>query len=285
MPKDSGKLVLLLEFDKLYIKRIHLWIPSLNLQKDNLLNKNEIDKLPKGHHRAVLTIYLSNGKTQKKELTLNIVPDKTNTLSLNLYDLPQDVIIRPVDSREKTVLATEVKVEGVDSTFRPVRDESGVSYALLPGNYEVKIVTPTMEVKSFPLEINEDVRVYSLPVEEKEDLRNEPRIELNVAGAYQTEDGAWHSTKVMNISSKGVCLIRDPKSPKEKRMLVRLLVPISDNMVECYANVKWSKDSKVDPNLLGLELELDRPKQNEIRRYLELQTRMKSVSHNFIRRR
>lgn len=285
MPKDSGKLILLLEFDKLYIKRIHLWIPSINLQRDNLLNKNEFDKVPKGNHRAVLTYYLANGKTQKQDVMLQILPDKTNTLSLNLYDLPQEVMIRPVDAKEKTMMATEIKIEGVDSTFRPVRDDLGVAYALKPGRYDVKIVTSKMEVKSFPLDITEEVRVYSLPCEDKEELRGDPRVELNIAAAYQTEDGTWHSTKIVNLSSKGVCLIRDPKSRKEKRMLVRLLVPVSESMVECYANLRWSKDSKVDPNLIGLELELDSSKQSEIRRYLELQTRMRSVSHNFIRKR
>lgn len=285
MGKDTGKLTLLLEYDKLYIKRIHLWIATLNLQRDNLLNKNEIEKLPKGHHRGVLTLYLSSGKTLKHELMINITPDMNNTLAVNLYDLPQEVVIRPVNAKEKTMLASEVKIEGVDSSFRPVRDDAGISYALHPGHYQVKIVTPNMEVKSFPLEIKEDLRLYSLPVEEKEELRNEPRVEINVAAAYQTEDGAWHSTRVVNLSSRGVCLIREPKSAKEQRILVRLLVPISDNMVECYANLRWSKDSKVDSSLLGLELDLNDSKRNEIRKYLELQTSMKSVSHNFIRRR
>lgn len=285
MGKDTGKLTLLLEYDKLYIKRIHLWIATLNLQKDNLLNKTEIEKLPKGHHRAILTLYLASGKTLKHDLMINITPDKNNTLAVNLYDLPQEVMIRPVNAKEKTMLATEVKIEGVDSSFRPVRDDAGVSYALRPGHYEVKIVTPSMEVKSFPLEIKEDMRLYSLPVEEKEELRNEPRVEINVAAAYQTEDGAWHSTRAVNLSSRGVCLIREPKSAKEQRILVRLLVPISENMVECYANLRWSKDSKVDSSLLGLQLELNDSKRNEIRKYLESQTSMRSVSHNFIRKR
>lgn len=284
MAKDFGKFTLNLEYDKLYIKKIHLWIPSVNIQKENVLNKIEIDKIPKGHHRAVMTLYLASGKSVKQEIMLNILPDKNNVQMVNLYDLPQEVVIKPVNSKEKTVLATEVKIEGVDSSFRPVRDDAGVSYALRPGKYEVKIVTPDMEVRSFPIEIKEDTRLYTLPMEDKDDLRNDPRIEFNLPAAYRTEDGAWHSTKVVNISSRGVCLIREPKSAKEKRLYVRLLIPVSQKMVECYANVKWSKDSKVETNLIGLELEVNDETRNEIRKWLEMQVSMKSSSHNFIKR-
>jgi hypothetical protein len=284
MAKDFGKFTLKLEYDKLYIKRIHLWIPTLNLQKDNLLDKTVIEKIQKGHHRSVLTLYLASGRTVKHEMMINIQPEKENFQIVNLYDLPQDVVIRPVNAKEKTILATEVKIEGVDSSFRPVRDDAGVTYALRPGKYQVKIVTPGMEVKSFPIEIKEDVRLYTLPLEEKEELRNDPRVEINVPAAYQTEDGTWHSTRTLNISSRGVCLIREPKSSKDKRILVRLLVPVAAKMVECFADVKWSKDSKVDTNLMGLALEVNDATRNEIRKFLEMQVSMKSSSHNFIKR-
>lgn len=285
MAKGFGTFILHLEFDKLYIKKIHLWIPSLNIQKENILNTIEIDPIPKGHHRAIMTLYLASGKTVKQDLMVNILPEKKNVQVVNLYDLPQEVVIRPVNAKAKTVAATEVKIEGVDSTFRPVRDDTGVTYALRPGKYEVKIVTSGMDVRSFPIEIKEDVRVYTLPLEDQgDDLRTYPRIEINVPVAYRTEDGSWHSTKTVNISSGGVCLIREPKSAKDKRLYVRLLVPVSAKMVECYANVKWSKDSKVDTNLMGLELEASDTVRNEIRKWLEMHVSMKGSSHNFIKR-
>src|SRR5262245_6498967 len=183
MARDTGRLILKLEYDKLYIKRIHLWIPSLNVQKDNVLEKIEVDKVPKGHHRAVLTLYPSSGRTVKQEITVHITSDKDNVQVVNLYDLPQEVTIRPVNSKEKTIVATEVKIEGVDTSFRPVRDDAGVSYALRPGTYDVKIVTPEMEIKSFPLEIKEDVHIYALPIEEIEEARGDSRVQINIPGA------------------------------------------------------------------------------------------------------
>jgi hypothetical protein len=83
----------------------------LNWQRDNLLPVNEFDKIPKGRHRAVLTLYPATGRAVKQDLSIDILPDKINT-RLSACDLPR-VSIRPVNSKEKTVLATEVKIESI----------------------------------------------------------------------------------------------------------------------------------------------------------------------------
>ena len=78
--------------------------------------------------------------------------------------------------------------------------------------------------------------------------------------------------------------VEAPGSISDDRIYVRLLIPVSNSMVECFANTKWKKESKVDDSLMGLELEVDETTRTEIRKWLEAQKNMKSVSHNFIRR-
>ena len=143
---------------------------------------------------------------------------------------------------------------------------------------------PNLEIKKIPIEITEDVQVYSLPIEDKESTRREARIQMSIPMAYRTPEGKWFSTKSLNLSSTGVCLIKEPNDIREEKVFVRLLVPIKEGPLECYANVRWSSEDSRSMPQMGLELLLPDKTRKSLSDWLTLTSNIREKDHNFLRK-
>ncbi|HEY4491907.1 MAG TPA: PilZ domain-containing protein [Acidobacteriota bacterium] len=250
---DVGALTILLEFDPYQIQGARLAIPLLGIDQ-HVTHLTQFDTLPAGLYDADITAFLTSGGETRQKVTIKILANQGNLHRFNLA-VPHEILIRPVDSQDRTILFSEVKIENLDLNFRPLRDEKGVAYKLRPGEYKVKVVLPNLRVKTFPLKISEDVNVYTLPVEGRHaQTRREARIQLSVPIEYRTADGNWVSTKTVNVSSTGICLVKRKWNMDDENLYVRLFVPISSGPVECSARVRWVKDEGSGSSEMGLEL-------------------------------
>jgi hypothetical protein len=250
---EIGALTVLLEFDPYTIQGARLCIPLLGIDQ-HVTQLTQFDVLPVGVYDAEITAFSTSGAENKQKAVIKILPNQGNLHRFNLT-VPHEILIRPVDAQDRTILFSEVKIEDFDLNFRPLRDEKGVAYKLRPGEYKVKVVLPNLRVKTFPLKITEDTDVYTLPVEGRHvQTRREARVQLSVPVDYRTSDGSWVSTKTLNISSTGICLVKRKWQMDDENLFVRLFVPISAAPLQCSARVRWVKDEGSESAEMGLEL-------------------------------
>lgn len=278
----SGALIVNIEFEAGKVHGARLFIPALGVD-EHLRHQTVIRDLPAGNYQGTLVTYFIPDGELKQQIRVTIVSGKDNVYNFNLINPPKEVLIRPVDSRDRTLVSSEIRIEGMDQNFHPVRDEKGVPCRLRPGKYQVKIVLPDMKVKILPIEITEDVSVYMLPVEPRENDRKAPRVQMSVPVAYKTTEGRWFSTKTVNLSSTGICLVKEPNAVKDDQVFLRLLVPIREEPLECYAKVCWIKDEKTLPQM-GLELQVDDQIRASLDDWLKLTDRSREKGHNFLRK-
>lgn len=279
----TGNLIVNVEFEAGKVHGARLFIPVLGVD-EHLRHQTQIPNIPAGNYQGTLVTYFIPDGEMKQHVKLTVVPGRDNVYNFNLINPPKEVLIRPVDHKDRTIVSSEIKIENMDQNFRPVRDEKGVPCKLRPGKYQIKIVLPDMQVKSIPLEITEDVHVYSLPVEEPENIRREPRVQMSVPVAYQTHEGKWFSTKSINLSSTGLCLIKEPNSVNEEKVFLRLLVPIRENPLECYAKVRWTSDDDKTLPQMGLELLVPEDIRDSLNEWLKLTSISRAKDHNFLRK-
>ncbi len=277
-----SKLTIKTEYDKLYWTRIQLRIPELHIDEE-LGPINRFDEIPSGKHRGILTLYTVSGKILHQNLVFNVVRRNENLHVIDLYQLAQNVVFRPVDTKNHIVKGAEVKVESVDSAFRPVRPVDGATYSLQPGTYQVKVALPNMEVKSFSVQVNENQEIYNLPIMVKSaDSRREQRLEVSLPVGYRTSSGNWTSTRSINLSSDGACLMKGSLDPGTGRIYVRLL--FDDFTVECFAKVRWMREGHNGPSMMGLEFQIDDPTREKLGIWLNQTASMKATAHNFLHR-
>lgn len=263
-----GSLTVLLNFDLYRVQGARLKIPLLAIDQD-IGQFTQFDSLPAGSYEGTLLTYLTTGEEYEQKIKIKITPSKGNFHTFHLTGRPQEVIIRPVDSNDKPILFAEVQIQSTDLNFRPVRDEKGVAYRLHPGEYEVKVILPNLRMKSFPLKVTEDVHVYTLPVEGKySETRREKRFQLAVPADYRTNEGIWVSTKTINISSAGICLVKRDWRLDDENMVVRLFLPSSAKPLECRARVRWVKDEGKEASEMGLELFLSTGTKTSLKKWL-----------------
>jgi hypothetical protein len=252
--KGSGSLIIKLEYNTRSIQGARITIPLLGID-EHIGKLLQLDNIPAGTYPGTLTLFRPSGAEIKKPFKAKIFPNQQNNHEFNFNSVANDVLIRPVDSRNKTILFSEIKIENVDPNFRLVRDEAGLACRLAPGNYQAKLILPDMSVRSFPLKIVEDSLVYTLPVDQESgSSRHEPRFHMSVPVVYRTTDGRWISTNSTDISSTGICLIKGPRKITDKELYLRLFVPISKVPVECYAKVRWMKEESAPDSRMGLQL-------------------------------
>ena len=267
--KNSGAVLIKLEFNTKVVHGARVSLPLLAI--DEHMGKTlKLDHLPAGTYDGTLTVYQTTGAEYAKPIKIRVNPGVETVQEFDLTSMPKEVILRPVDAKSKTVLFTEIRIENVDPNFRLVRDEKGIAFRLKPGEYQVKMLLPNMQVRTIPLKVTEETMVYTLPVEEtSQTTRKEPRFQLSVPVAYKTPDGYWISTNSENISSSGICLMRGQRSVKDKEVYVRLFVPISRAPLECNAKVRWIQDEASAAPRMGLELNLPAPTRETLGRWLQ----------------
>src|SRR5262249_40411967 len=133
--KGIGSLVVRLVFDSHRVFGAHLNIPLLGID-EHLQVVNKFTHIPEGIFDGVLTTYLANGKEVYRKVKFKVVSEQENLYMFNLSALPMDVTLRPVDNAGNTILTAELKVDGVDAAFRPVRNSFGLNHRLSPGQYQ-----------------------------------------------------------------------------------------------------------------------------------------------------
>jgi len=167
----------------------------------------------------------------------------------------RQVIIIPVDTNDKTLLHTDLKIEQVDSHFRRVQEVRGLEWKLTPGTYKVKIQLPNLQMKIFTLRVTPNETVYKLTLGEPKPNkdRTASRIPVSLPVSYRGDNGNWVSTQSINISSAGLCIVRKNTSDASDNLYVRLFLPISSVPLECPARICWTKEQEAK---MGLELYL-----------------------------
>lgn len=279
----TGNLIINIEFETGKVHGARLFIPTLAVD-EHLRHQTVIRNIPPGSYQGTLITYFIPDGEMRQQIKVNIAPGMDNVYNYNLINPPKEVLIRPVDAKNRTIISSEIKIENLDQNFRPVRDEKGVPCRLRPGKYQIKIVLPNLQMRTIPIEITEDVQVYSVAMEERTNIRKAPRIQMAVPVAYQTKEGRWFSTKTINLSATGICLIKEPHEVKDQQVFLRLLVPIREEPLECYAKVRWTKeDSKALPQM-GLELLVSDQIRSSLTDWLKLQEKTRDKDHNFLRK-
>ncbi len=164
---------------------------------------------------------------------------------------PFEVILKPVDSGGRIVLNSEIKVEGVDANFRPVRNLGGLAYRLKAGLYNVNVIFPGLKLMNFQVNVSADIRDYNLPQPAMNSTRRESRVPVKLPVVYRVEGGTWVRTRSVNLSSSGACLVSRQKKP-DAELQLKLFLPIYSDPIECSARVRWNR-SEGSPEM-GLEI-------------------------------
>jgi hypothetical protein len=264
---DVAPMTVILDFDPYRVQGARLRIPLLGIDQ-HITQLTQFDPLPIGSYEAILTVFLTTGEEVQRKINIKILPNQGNMHRFNL-NLPKEVIIRPVDAQDRPILFSEIKIEDLDLNFRPLRDDKGVAYRLHPGEYRVKVILPNLRVKTFPLKVTEDCNVYALDVEGRHaETRREPRIQIAVPVDYKTKDGAWVSSRSINVSSTGICLVKRKWSMDDEDLFVRLFVPIPTAPLQCSARVRWVKDEGGSRSEMGLELFLTPEMKDDLGKWL-----------------
>jgi PilZ domain len=266
-PTPTGSLTILLNFDPYQVQGARLSIPLLMID-EHIPQFAQFDHLPVGVYNGKITAFLTNGEEAAHPIKIKIVENQGNLHQFKISGRPQEVVIRPVDADNKTILFSELKIENVDMNFRPVRDERGLICKVRPGDYQVQIILPNLTVKTLPLKITPDHQIYTLTIMDRHaQSRREPRIELNVPVDYQTAQGTWVPTESVNISTRGVCVVKRQWSLDDENVHLRIYLPVISAPLECPARVRWVKENGTS-SVMGLEMYLTRALKSELSKWL-----------------
>ena len=266
-PTPIGSLTILLNFDPYQVQGAKLSIPLLAID-EHIPQFAQFDHLPAGVYNGTITAYMTNGEEAAHPIKIKIIQNQGNLHEFKLSGRAQDIVIRPVDADNNTILFSELKIENVDLNFRPVRDERGLMCRVRPGDYQVQVILPNLSIKTLPIRITPDLEIYTLTIMDRHaQSRKEARIELNVPVDYQTSEGAWIPTETVNISTTGVCVVKRQWSMDDENMQLRIYVPVNGTPIECSARVRWVKEDG-SSSVMGLEMSLTYAVRSELNKWL-----------------
>jgi PilZ domain-containing protein len=266
-PTPLGSLTILLNFDPYQVQGAKLKIPLLAID-EHIPQFAQFDDIPAGVYTGTITAFLTNGEEAVHPVKIKIVQNQGNLHEFKLSGRPQEVVIRPVDAENNTILFSELKIENVDLNFRPVRDEKGLICRVRPGDYQVQVILPNLSIKTLPIKITSDHQIYTLTIPDRHaQSRKEPRIELNVPVDYQTTSGDWVPTKSVNISTRGVCIVKRKWSMDDEELQLRIYLPVIAAPLECAARVRWVKEDG-SSSVMGLEMFLTQNLKSELSKWL-----------------
>ncbi len=266
-PTPTGSLTILLTFDPYQVQGARLSIPLLMID-EHIPQFAQFDHLPVGVFNGTIVAFLTNGEEAVHRVKIKIAENQGNLHEFRISGRPQEVILRPVDADNKTILFSELKIENVDMNFRPVRDERGLVCKVRPGDYQVQIILPNLSIKTLPLKITPDVQMYTLTIADRHaQSRREARVNLNVPIDYQTTEGLWIPTESVNISARGVCLVKHKWSIEDENMQLRIYLPIIATPLICPARVRWVKEDG-SSSVMGLEMYLTQKLKSELKKWL-----------------
>ncbi len=195
----------------------------------------------------------------------------------------QEVRVIPVDLNGRTLLLSDMKIEGVDSNYRSIFNQDGLAWKLPPGDYKAKIFLRNLQMKTIPIRVVPGVSRYQLQVETgNESLQRvetqtqkpalpapvvrpvtmpkkndrHKRYDVHFPVAYRTDFGNWVSSHSIDLSTSGVCLENVGHAGEGENLYVRLHVPIHTVPIECPARVVWTRAKDVAKPRMGLQLYL-----------------------------
>jgi len=266
-PTPIGSLTILLNFDPYQVQGAKLSIPLLAID-EHIPQFAQFDHLPAGVYNGTITAYMTNGEEAAHPIKIKIIQNQGNLHEFKLSGRAQDIVIRPVDADNNTILFSELKIENVDLNFRPVRDERGLMCRVRPGDYQVQVILPNLSIKTLPIRITPDLEIYTLTIMDRHaQSRKEARIELNVPVDYRTNEGVWIPTETVNISTTGVCVVKRQWSMDDENMQLRIYVPVNGTPIECSARVRWVKEDG-SSSVMGLEMSLTYAVRSELNKWL-----------------
>jgi hypothetical protein len=269
----AGALTILLQFDPYTVQGAKLCIPMLGID-EHIRQFTQYDRLPAGVYPGTLVAVLTTGEEVKQNIRIKILPNQGNLHEFKLAGPPHEVIVRPVDADNKTIVYSEIKIENVDMNFRPVRDEHGIVCRIRPGEYQVQVILPNLEIKTLPLKVTNDTQVYTLTIADKHsETRQEQRVQVKLPMDYKISEGIWISTETVNISATGVCLIKRQWNLDDEEMQVRLFLPVTIAPIECPGRVRWVRDEGTADARMGMELFLTQSIRNSLKKWLNAQTK------------
>jgi hypothetical protein len=263
-----GSLTILLEYDQYAIQGARLVIPLLAID-EHVPQFVQFPSLPAGQYAGSITAFMTSGEEIEHPIKIRILANQGNLHEFKLHGPPQEVVIRPADADNRTILFSEIKIENVDLNFRPVRDDRGVVCKVRPGDYQVQVILPNLQIKTLPLKVSNDTQVYTLTIAERHaQSRQDPRLEVNLPVEYCTNEGDWIPTESVNVSSSGLCVVKRKWSMDDEHLQLRIFLPMSSTPIECAARVRWVKDEGTADSRMGLELELSEEIKNSLNQWL-----------------
>jgi hypothetical protein len=267
--RGTGILIVRIGFTPKFVQSARITIPQLGVdQRIGCVFRT--DRVTPGTYSGTLTLLRVSGSEVKKHFTIDVVPDQENLHELDLRDLIEEVYLRPVNSFNRTILRSEIRVERVDANFKIVGKDRGIPYKLAPGRYTVKVILPDLQVHSIPIQIVEDQTDYPIPLDiEATSTRSEPRYRMSVPVLYRTNEGQWVSASSMNMSASGVCLLKGIRQVDEKDLKLRLFVPLAKGPLECSATVQWIRNERTKDSTMGLKLVLPETTRASLEKWLE----------------
>ena len=267
--RGTGILIVRIGFTPKFVQSARITIPQLGVDQ-RIGSLFRADRVTPGTYTGNLTLLRVSGSEVKKPFTLDVLPDQDNVLEFDLRDLVAEVYLRPVNTFNRTVLRSEIKVEHVDANFKIVGKDRGIPYRLAPGRYTVKVILPDLQVRSIPIQILEEQTDCPIPLEiEATSTRSEPRYRMSVPVLYRTSEGQWVSTNSMNMSASGVCIVKGIRQVEEKDLKLRLFVPLAKGPLECSATVQWIHNERTKDSTMGLKLILPENTRASLEKWLE----------------
>jgi hypothetical protein len=267
--RGTGILVIRIGFTPKFVQSARITIPQLGVDQ-RIGGLFRTDRVTPGRYSGTLTLLKVSGSEVRKHFTIEVAPDQENAHELDLRDLVEEVYLRPVNSFNRTVLRSEMKVEHVDANFKIVGKDRGIPYKLAPGRYTVKVILPDLQVRTVPIQILEDQTDCAIPLDiEATSTRSEPRYRMSVPVLYRGNEGQWVSTSSMNMSASGVCLVKGIRQVDEKDLKLRLFVPLAKGPLECAATVQWIRNERAKDATMGLKLLLPETTRASLEKWLE----------------
>jgi hypothetical protein len=267
--RGTGILIVRIGFTPKFVQSARISIPQLGVDQ-RIGGVFRTDRVTPGTYSGTLTLLRVSGSEVKKHFTIDVVPDQENLHELDLRDLIEEVYLRPVNSFNRTVLRSEIRLEHVDANFRIVGKDRGIPYKLAPGRYTVKVILPDLQVRTIPIQIVEDQTDCAIPLDiEATSTRSEPRYRMSVPVLYRTNEGQWVSTSSMNMSASGVCLVKGIRQVDEQNLKLRLFVPLAKGPLECSATVQWIRNERTKDSTMGLKLVLPDSTRASLEKWLE----------------